>query len=163
MHHRTARRLALILVTAAATTACGPVEVSPIAGTSTVTASPTTVDASPTTSTIASSPTPARTTAAPPEPAATSAAPSHSGTCVGSTFIIDGADSADSPRSVCFTAGGVLRIENVYPGDVSADPSDRVSCQWEAGIAQCRFLRAGTVTVRISGQSPNRSIAIVVV
>jgi hypothetical protein len=46
---------------------------------------------------------------------------------------------------------------------VSADPSDRVSCEWEAGIATCRFLRAGNVTVRIAGQSPNRSIAVVVV
>src|SRR5262245_29630505 len=161
MHHRTARRLALILVAAAATTACGPVEVSPLGGASS--ASLTTVDACPPTSTTACSSRPASTTSAPPPPAATSAAPSHSGTCVGSTFIIDGADSADSPRSLCFTPGGVLRIENVYPGDVSADPSDLVSCQWEAGIATCRFLRVGNVTVRISGQSPNRSIAVVIV
>jgi hypothetical protein len=156
MHHRTARRLALILIAAAATTACGPVEVSPLAGASNS-------DASPMTSTIASPSTSASTTTAAPDPAPTSAAPSRSGSCVGSTFIIDGADSADSPRSLCFTTGGVLRIENVYPGDVSADPSDRAACQWEAGIATCRFLRAGDVTVRISGQSPNRSIAVVVV
>ena len=153
MYKTTARRLALILVAAAATTACGPVEVSPLGGTPTTNGSPTTS----TTSTTAS-PTAAGTT-----PPTTSAAPSPSGTCVGSTFIIDGADSADSPRSLCFTTGGVLRIENVFPGDVSADPSDRVGCSWEAGIATCRFLRAGSVTVRIAGQSPNRSITVVVV
>jgi hypothetical protein len=82
---------------------------------------------------------------------------------VGSTFTIDGADSADSPRSLCFTTGGVLRIENVYPGDVSADSTDRADCRWEAGISTCRFLRAGNVTVRIAGRSPGRSIMVVVV
>ena len=153
MYHRTARRLVLILVAAAATAGCGPVEVSPLGGTSSTNGSATTSPAA----------SPASTTTTEPGPAATSVAPSASSSCVGSTFILDGADSADSPRSLCFTAGGALRIENVYPGDVSADPSDRVSCEWEAGIATCRFLRAGNVTVRIAGQSPNRSIAVVVV
>lgn len=149
MHHQTARRLVLILVAAAATTACGPTEVSPLPGYATTASSAT--------------PSPASSTAPDSTPATTSAAPSPANACVGSTFSIDGADSADSPKSLCFTAGGVLRIENVYPGDVSASPSDKVTCEWEAGIATCRFLRAGNVTVRIAGRSPTRSIEVVVV
>jgi hypothetical protein len=164
MYHQTARRLVLILVAAAATTACAPTEVSPLTGYTTTdtsaTPSPASSTAPDSTPTISS---PARSTAPDSTPAATSATPSQSNTCVGSTFSIDGADSADSPKSLCFTAGGVLRIENVHPGDVSADPSDRVTCQWEAGIATCRFLRAGNVTVRIAGQSPARSIEVVIV
>jgi hypothetical protein len=153
MYRPTARLVALMLIAAAATTGCGPVEVSPLGDSSPINGSAT---PSPTA-------TPPGTTVTEAPPPATSAAVSRSGTCVSSMFTLDGADSADSPRSLCFTAGGVLRIENVYPDDVSADPADRVSCAWEAGIAMCRFLRAGNATVRIGGHSPSRSIAVVVV
>jgi hypothetical protein len=162
MYYQTARRLVLILAAAAAMTACGPTEVSPLAG---YTTTDTSATPSPASSTAPDS-TPAPTSSTPATdstPAPRSATPSQANTCVGSMFSIDGADSADSPKSLCFTAGGVLRIENVYPGDVSAGPSDKVTCEWEAGIATCRFLRAGNVTVRIAGRSPTRSIEVVVV
>jgi len=60
-------------------------------------------------------------------------------------------------------AGGVLRVHNVGPDEVSAEPPDKVSTVYEAGVVDCRMLRPGSVTVTITRTGSTATIEVVVV
>jgi len=64
--------------------------------------------------------------------------------------------------SLCFAVGGVLRVEGTGPGTVSADPQEKVSQFYEAGVVECRFLSPGTVTVSIERDGQTHTIPVVV-
>ncbi|MFI6128863.1 hypothetical protein [Micromonospora sp. NPDC051141] len=66
-------------------------------------------------------------------------------------------------RSLCFAAGGVLRIQGIGPGQVTVDREDLVSRSYEAGVVDIRFVRAGTVVVTIPQHDRTYPITVVVV
>ncbi|MGK5443701.1 hypothetical protein ACSNN7_18035 [Micromonospora sp. URMC 105] len=66
-------------------------------------------------------------------------------------------------KSLCLAAGGVLRIKGIGPGEVSVDREDLVSRNYEAGVVDIRFLRAGTVGVTIPQGGESHTVAVVVV
>jgi hypothetical protein len=167
MDRRWTRQLGAVAglaVLAVAVAACGPEPVAPLSGRQ---------PASPTPSTAAPRPAPSPTTAAkpparppvrrppvaPPAPPA-SPSPDLSPACLGAVvYPVDA--TGDLPRSVCLAVGGVLRVRNVDPAAVSAEPADKVSLQSEVDAVDCRLLSPGTVTVTIAGE-PSRSIMVVI-
>lgn len=66
-------------------------------------------------------------------------------------------------KSLCFAAGGVLRIRGIGPGLVTVDRADLVSRSYEAGVVDIRFVRAGTVVVTIPQDGRTYPITVVVV
>jgi hypothetical protein len=69
----------------------------------------------------------------------------------------------DLVRSMCFHTGGVLRLQGIGPGLVTAAPSSLVSQSYEAGVVDLRFVRPGTVTVSIPQDEQTYTITVVVV
>ena len=65
--------------------------------------------------------------------------------------------------SMCFHAGGVLRLQGIGPGLVTATPESLVAQNYEAGVVDLRFLRPGTVTVTIPQDERTDTITVVVV
>jgi hypothetical protein len=66
-------------------------------------------------------------------------------------------------KSICLAVGGVLRVEGTGPGMVSADPPEKISPYYEAGIEELRFLSPGTVTVTIVGDQQTFTIIVLVI
>ncbi|AXO37599.1 hypothetical protein [Micromonospora sp. B006] len=66
-------------------------------------------------------------------------------------------------KSLCFAAGGVLRIQGIGPGEVTVDREDLVSRNYEAGVVDIRFVRTGTVVVTIPQDGRAYPITVVVV
>ncbi|MET7471226.1 hypothetical protein ABZU22_13615 [Micromonospora sp. NPDC005222] len=66
-------------------------------------------------------------------------------------------------RSLCFAAGGILRIQGIGPGEVTVDREDLVSQSYEAGVVDIRFVRVGTVVVTIPQDGRAYLITVVVV
>jgi hypothetical protein len=69
----------------------------------------------------------------------------------------------DLIKSMCFHTGGVLRLQGIGPGLVTAAPGSLVSQNYEAGVVDLRFVRPGTVTVRIPQDEQTHTITVVVV
>ncbi|PZF83014.1 hypothetical protein [Micromonospora deserti] len=66
-------------------------------------------------------------------------------------------------KSLCFAAGGVLRVVGIGPGEVTVDREELVSRSYEAGVVDIRFVRTGTVTVTIPQNGTAYPITVVVV
>ncbi|MGV9369378.1 hypothetical protein ACWIGG_11620 [Micromonospora aurantiaca (nom. illeg.)] len=66
-------------------------------------------------------------------------------------------------KSLCFAAGGILRIEGIGPGEVTVDREDLVSRSYEAGVVDIRFVRTGTVVVTVPQDGRAYPITVVVV
>jgi len=69
----------------------------------------------------------------------------------------------DLVTSMCFHTGGVLRLQGIGPGLVTAAPASLVSRSYEAGVVDLRFVRPGTVTVGIPQDGQTYTITVVVV
>ncbi|MEU4563519.1 hypothetical protein AB0F72_34510 [Actinoplanes sp. NPDC023936] len=69
----------------------------------------------------------------------------------------------DLITSMCFHTGGVLRLQGIGPGLVTATPRSLVSQSYEAAVVDLRFVRPGTVTVSIPQDSQTHTITVVVV
>jgi hypothetical protein len=69
----------------------------------------------------------------------------------------------DLVKSMCFRAGGVLRLQGIGPGLVTATPGSLVSQSYEGGVVDLRFVRPGTVTVNIPQDDQTYTITVVVV
>ncbi|MEV4489352.1 hypothetical protein AB0K04_04455 [Micromonospora coxensis] len=63
--------------------------------------------------------------------------------------------------SLCLTVGGVLRIQGIGPGEVTVDREELVSRHYEAGVVDVRFVRAGTVGVRIPDDGVTHTVTVV--
>ncbi|SNY64373.1 hypothetical protein [Paractinoplanes atraurantiacus] len=57
---------------------------------------------------------------------------------------VDVARPGALPR-LCVAVGGVVRLVNIGPGSLSAQPAGAVDCFYAGGTYQCRLIRAGTV------------------
>jgi hypothetical protein len=66
-------------------------------------------------------------------------------------------------RAMCFRVGGVLRLQGIGPGLVTAEPASLVSQNYEAGVVDLRFVRTGTVTVSIPQDEQTYPITVVVI
>ncbi len=66
-------------------------------------------------------------------------------------------------KSMCFRTGGVLRLQGIGPGLVTATPGSLVSQNYEGGVVDLRFVRPGTVTVTIPQDEHTYTITVVVV
>jgi hypothetical protein len=66
-------------------------------------------------------------------------------------------------KSMCFHTGGVLRLQGIGPGLVTATPGRLVSSNYEAAVVDLRFVRPGTVTVTIPQDEQTYTITVVVV
>jgi hypothetical protein len=66
-------------------------------------------------------------------------------------------------KSMCFHTGGVLRLQGIGPGLVTATPGSLVSSNYEGGVVDLRFVRPGTVTVTIPQDEQAYTITVVVV
>lgn len=114
---------------------------------------------------------PARTTTRPPpRPTASSTRtppPSSSApaTCYGAvrhTIDLQNTELA-AQRSMCFQAGGELRLQGIGPGLVTATPESLVDQNYAGGVVDLRFLRPGTVTVTIPQETETYTIEVVVI
>jgi serine/threonine protein kinase len=66
--------------------------------------------------------------------------------------------------SMCFTAGGVLRLQNIEPGLVTVEPeSPFASSNYEAGGYDIQFLRPGTVEVTVPKDEQIHTITVVII
>lgn len=65
--------------------------------------------------------------------------------------------------SLCLGVGGVLRLQGIGPGEVTVDREDLVDQNYEAGVVDLRFLRAGTVGVSIPYEGTTYLVTVVVV
>jgi hypothetical protein len=63
---------------------------------------------------------------------------------------------------MCFQTGGVLRLQGIGPGLVTADPRELVDMNYEAAVQDIAFLRPGTVTVTITRDERIDEITVVV-
>jgi hypothetical protein len=66
-------------------------------------------------------------------------------------------------ESMCFTAGGVLRLLNIGPGLVTAEPASLVDRTDEGGVVDIRFLSPGTVTVTVPKNERTHTITVSVI
>jgi hypothetical protein len=69
----------------------------------------------------------------------------------------------DLVKSMCFHTGGILRLQGIGPGLVTATPGSLVSQNYEGGVVDLRFVRPGTVTVTIPQDEQIYTITVVVV
>lgn len=69
----------------------------------------------------------------------------------------------DLVKSMCFHTGGILRLQGIGPGLVTATPGSLVSHSYEGGVVDLRFVRPGTVTVTIPQDEQTYTITVVVV
>lgn len=65
-------------------------------------------------------------------------------------------------KSLCFATGAVLRIQGIGPGEVTVDRADLVSQHYEGGVVDIRFVRPGTVAVRIPQGGEIHTITVVI-
>jgi hypothetical protein len=79
------------------------------------------------------------------------------------TWTIDATDGGPPRQAICMKVGAELRVENLGPGELTATPSNLVSCKYEAGIHQCRLVRAGTFTVETNGTGGVRTLTVVAI
>jgi hypothetical protein len=93
-----------------------------------------------------------------------SSPPKPSPACQGPMKITLNAFDSGSPAwwPLCLKVGSVLRLENLGPDALRVSPDGRVSCRYEAGVHECRFVKPGTVRFTING-APEPALAVVVI
>jgi hypothetical protein len=79
------------------------------------------------------------------------------------TYTINASDSGPRWSAICVKMGVVLWFENHGPDGFVVAPSDAVNCQYEAGVRECRFVRAGTVMFTVTNPNEARPINVVVI
>lgn len=91
--------------------------------------------------------------------------PTSTGACLGAVrYDLDLRNTVlDLVRSMCFHTGGVLRLQGIGPGLVTATPTALVSQSYEAGVVDLRFIDDGTVTVTIPQDEKTYTIKVVVI
>jgi hypothetical protein len=98
--------------------------------------------------------------------AGASVPPKPSPACLNARTIhpLDAAEGGPPWSALCMKVGAVLRVENLGPDGFSVNPRSAVSCVYEGGIRQCRFVKAATVTFAITRpQLPTRSLTVVAI
>ncbi|MGC4869766.1 hypothetical protein ACLQ3B_30485 [Micromonospora sp. DT53] len=177
MSPRSFRRVVVVLAATVGVAACSADAVSPLPvqppgpTRSTPTAAATSAIPTPTGPPSRPPPTSARPVPAPPAPTRTRGTPRTTPPPTDATPACQGAVRYDLPlaeteiellKSLCFATGAVLRIQGIGPGLVTVDRPELVSQQYEAGVVDIRFVRAGTVAVTIPKDGREHTITVVV-
>jgi hypothetical protein len=81
----------------------------------------------------------------------------------GGTYTVDASDGGPPWWAICLKTDVVLRVTNHGPDGFTVTPADHVSCNYEAGVRVCRFLKAGTVTLTVTRPNETRPLTIVVI
>jgi hypothetical protein len=82
----------------------------------------------------------------------------------GQTHVVDVPDGGPPWTAICLKLGAKLRFDNHGPDGFSIAPSGVASCSYEAGVRDCRFLTAGTVTFTFTfQQGEDRPITVVAI
>ena len=78
----------------------------------------------------------------------TASSPGPAPACVpqGETYVFEVRDHTMAETAACLKLGAVLRLENHGPDNFSIEPSGAASCWYEAGMRECQFTKAATVT-----------------
>jgi hypothetical protein len=156
MRTRSFHRLTLLAVAAVAltATACGskPARAGPDTPVG-VTAPPATTSTTPTSTTAPSTDT---------SPATTPRAPNQS-SCLGAVIhTINAPDGGPPWPSLCMAVGGLLRFEYLGPGYLNAVSWDKVDCDYEGGVHECRLIHTGTVRFTVTNSHGARPFTLVV-
>ncbi|HEU5111087.1 MAG TPA: hypothetical protein VFT95_21305 [Micromonosporaceae bacterium] len=160
MRTRSLRRLtavtALALASAAAAAACTstptPTAPSPT-GTAPASAAPTTAIPTPAVPAVPVKPVHGGA------PDSTSTSRKCHGTIV---HRINAADRGPPWKPLCITVGGVLRFENIGPGNLRVSPLDKVDCWYEGGVVECRLIQTGTVRFTVTRDDKPRGLTVVI-
>jgi hypothetical protein len=81
---------------------------------------------------------------------------------VAGTYTVDASESGPRPSALCLRVGSTLRLENLGGDQLSASPANLASCWYEAGIQECRLVKAGTVRFTIT-MTHDHTLAVVVI
>ena len=83
--------------------------------------------------------------------------------CLGAVVHTVDAFAGRGPwRSLCIAVGGLLRIANLGPEYLNASSWDKVDCNYEGGVHECRLIHTGTVTFAITNTHGTRPLTVVV-
>jgi hypothetical protein len=92
-----------------------------------------------------------------------SSPPKPSPACQGAVkYTLDASESGPPWGALCLKVGAVLRVENLGPDGLTVNPADLVSCWYEGGVHECRFVKAGTVRFTMTS-TQNHSLTVVVI
>jgi hypothetical protein len=80
-----------------------------------------------------------------------------------SPHTVDASVKAPPWPALCLSTRVVLRIANNGPGGFTVSPAENASCFYEAGVRECRFLKAGTVTFSVTNPNEVRRLIVVAV
>ena len=78
--------------------------------------------------------------------------------CQGAVIYVVNATQGAAPA--CIAIGGIVRFENVGPGELSSTPAGAVDCLYAAGVHQCRLIKSGSVRFSWSSGSVQRQLAV---
>ena len=104
-----------------------------------------------------------RTGNAPGKPPTTTASGAPS-TCLGAVrYDLDSQSvEAATMRSMCVRVGAVLRLQNLGPGELTAEPASLVRPRYEAGVHDTQFVGTGTVSLRFLQGDDEVEITVVI-
>ncbi len=163
-------RLPVALVALGMAAGCGgariavmPLPVETVAPTTTATG-PAPTSAAPSTTTAGRPPPrPPRSRPGTPTPTPTPT-PTRDASCLDPVrYELKLAETENLPETMCFTAGGILRLQGIEPGLVTVDPESLASSSYEAGGVDIVFLRPGTVEVTVPRADRVDTITVVVI
>lgn len=78
------------------------------------------------------------------------------------TITINPSRNGPPWAALCVKKGAVLRVESFGPEGFSVDPRANVSCWYEAGVRECRFVKTGTVDFSMAA-AELRTLTVVVI
>jgi hypothetical protein len=91
-------------------------------------------------------------------PASASASATRAAGCEGA--VVHTVDTTQPLPRLCIAVGGVVRLVNIGPGSLAAQPAAAVDCFYAAGTYQCRLIRTGTVRFTLAPDA--RQLTVVV-
>ncbi len=79
------------------------------------------------------------------------------------TYVLHATDSGPPWGAICVRKQVTLQVRDLGPEGFEVQPAGAVSCQYEAAVRNCRFLRTGTVMFTIDRSGIPRPLTVVVV
>jgi hypothetical protein len=79
------------------------------------------------------------------------------------TYTVDVAEDGPSWPAMCIKVDSVLRLTNIGTHSFWPYPLDLASCTDQAGVQECSFTKAGTVTFNFIRPTQDRTLTIVLI
>jgi hypothetical protein len=74
---------------------------------------------------------------------------------------VDAGDDSRRWPAVCIAVGGLVRIRNLGPADLTTS-SNRAECAYEGGVHDCRLTATGTVSFTVARPQGSRTLTVMV-